>query len=387
MLKTIAGAAVALGLHLGGAAQAAPPAPASGSIPAPEAPGPVKTFTRPQVTGIVANFRKIVSPSGVEERIAVPIGGVNQWITVRGRDRRNPILLVIHGGPASPEMPTDWMFQGEWEDYFTVVQWDQRGSGKTYNSNDPAVVGPTLSLDRITDDAGELVQYLRRTYGKDKVFVLGHSWGSLVGLSLAHKHPEWLYAYVGMGQVINGVDNERVGYGLTMEAAQAAGDAQAVKELQSIAPYPEKDGSVPLAKINLERKWSVRYGGLIYGRDELDYYYDLAKFSPDYSMADVEAIDKGSALSLPRLLPALLGFDYTRVADFQCPIIIFAGRHDFTTPSEVTAAWLTHVRAPSKKLVWFEDSAHMMAVEEPGRVLVHLVEDVRPLAGKEADAR
>jgi pimeloyl-ACP methyl ester carboxylesterase len=380
-MKTIRNLIVVAGLMVAVAAPAfaQTTALASGAVPAPET-GPVKTFTRPEVTRIVANYRHIVADKGVEERIAVDIGGVKQWITVRGRNRDNPILLVIHGGPASPEMPTDWMLQDGWEDYFTVVQWDQRGSGKTYGANDPAVVGPTLSLDRIVDDAGELVQYLRKTYGKDKVFVLGHSWGSLVGLSLAHKHPEWLYAYVGMGQVISGVENERVGYRLTMEAAQAAGNTQAVNELKSIAPYPEKDGSMPLEKINLERKWSVTYGGLTWNHHDLDFYYDMAKLSPDYAMSDVQNIDKGSALSLPRLLPDLLGFNYTNVTDFKCPIIIFAGRHDFTTPSEVTAAWLKRVHAPSKKIVWFEDSAHMMAVEQPGQMLIHLVEDVRPLA-------
>ncbi|WP_442872413.1 alpha/beta fold hydrolase [Corallococcus sp. NCRR] len=91
---------------------------------------------------------------------------------------------MIHGGPTSPELPTSWAFQGGWEDYFTVEQWDQRGSGKTYNANDPARIAPTLSRERITEDAVEVVQYLRRRYGKEKVFVLGHSWGSLVGLGL-----------------------------------------------------------------------------------------------------------------------------------------------------------------------------------------------------------
>lgn len=343
---------------------------------------PVPAFTREHATGIVGNFRKIVVPGGIDERLEIDIGGTKQWISVRGRDSRNPILLMIHGGPASPEMQTSWIWQGDWEDYFTVVQWDQRGSGKSYGVNDPAVIGPTLSLKRISADAAEVVQYLRAKYGKEKVFVIGHSWGSLVGLRLAHEHPEWLYAYIGMGQVISGKENERVGYQLTLKLAEARNNAAAVAELKSIAPYPEADGSVPLQKINLERKWSVSFGGLTYGRKGLNFYSDLAELSPDYSLEDVAAVDKGAELSLPRLLPDLLNFDYSDVTRFDCPIFMFEGRYDLTTPSQVTADWFRRLEAPKKGFVWFENSAHMIEVEEPGRVLVHLVEDVRPLAGK-----
>lgn len=349
----------------------------------PCAKGPIphqKQFSRAEVTGVIANARRIVSDNGVQELLEIPVGGTKQWISVRGRNRDNPILLMIHGGPASPEMPTSWWFQGGWEDYFTVVQWDQRGAGKTYDANDPKLIRPTLSLDRMVADAVDVVQYLRARYGKKKIFVLGHSWGSLIGLQLAHEHPELLYAYIGMGQVINGRLGEHVGYETTLRIAEAKGNAKAVAELKSIAPYPNADGSLPLEKINKERTWSVAFGGLTWGRTNLDYYSDLAQFAPEYTDADVAAIDKGSRLSLGPLLPYLANFDYSNVLEWRCPIVIFAGRHDFTTPSSVVADWFARIHAPTKKFIWFENSAHMIMVEEPGRVLVHLVEDVRPLA-------
>jgi esterase/lipase len=155
-----------------------------------------------------------------------------------------------------------------------------------------------------------------------------------------------------------------------------------VKELESIAPYP--GGPVTFDKINIERKWSVEYGGLSWNRDSYAYYYRATELSPDYTNADLDAIDKGSLLSLSHLLPTFSTFDYSRITDFKCPIVIFNGRHDETVSSKVTADWFAHVHAPMKKLVWFEHSAHMMQIEEPGRVLVHLVEDVRPLAGVSA---
>ena len=256
------------------------------------------TYSREKVTAIIAAARKIVTEQGVEELVQLPIGETQQWVSIRGRNRENPVLLMIHGGPASPEMPSSWYFQSGWEDYFTVVQWDQRGSGKTYNANDPKLIQPTLSVARITEDAGEVVQQVRAKFGKQKIFVLGHSWGSLVGLSLAHQHPDWLYAYIGMGQVINGNEGERVGYEDTLKIAEATHNVKALADLKSIAPYPNPDGSLPLDKINMERNWSVAFGGLAWRRENLDFYYDLTRLSPDYSEADRAAIDKGSALSL-----------------------------------------------------------------------------------------
>jgi pimeloyl-ACP methyl ester carboxylesterase len=339
-------------------------------------------FNRERATGIVREFQKIVSPRGIDERLKITVGDSQQWISVRGRDSRNPIILFIHGGPASPEMQTSWAWQGDWEDYFTVVQWDQRGAGKSYLANDPETIGPTLSLKRISDDAAEVVQYLRRRYAKEKIFVLGHSWGSVVGITLARAHPELLYAYIGMGQVISGPENERVGYQLTLRLAEAQKNTAAINELKSIAPYPAADGSLTIDQIMLDRKWNVLFGGLTYGRKGLDYFSDLAELSPDYTAADVAAVDKGEALSFPHLLPDLLTFNFSNVTQFECPIFMFEGRYDSTTPSQITADWFKRVQAPKKGFVWFENSAHMIEVEEPGRVLVHLVEDVRPLAGK-----
>ncbi len=233
---------------------------------------------------------------------------------------------------------------------------------------------------RMEDDAAQMVQYLRATYHKNKIFVLGHSWGSILGLELAHDHPEWLYAYIGMGQMIDTQESERLDYEDTLKAANSAHNAQAIKELKSIAPYPGGDSSRLLDKINLERKWSVKFGGMSWRRDSYDCYYDAGKLSPDYTDADLDAIGKGSLLSLTHLMDVFGTFDYSRVTDFRCPIVIFNGRHDDTVSAKITAAWFAKVRAPVKKLVWFENSAHMMQIEEPGRVLAHLVEDVRPLA-------
>lgn len=340
-----------------------------------------KPFTQDDARSIVGELQKIASPRGIDERAEITLGGIKQWITVRGRDSRNPILLFIHGGPAAPEMPTSWTFQADWEDFFTVVQWDQRGSGKTYAANDPDQVKPTLRVDRMEQDAQELVQYLRSKYGKDKIFVIGHSWGTVLGLRLAEEHPEWLYAYIGMGQIIDMRESERRDYESALASAKADRNQKAIQQLEAIAPYPDPQRAPTFDEIGVERSWSVYYGGLSWGRKSYDYYYDTSKLSPDYTDADLKAIDQGAVMSVTALLPELMAVDFTRTTDFKCPIVIFDGRHDITTNADVAAEWFKTVHAPVKKLVWFEDSAHMMQIEQPGAVLLHLVQDVRPLAG------
>jgi proline iminopeptidase len=334
---------------------------------------------------ILLDARHIAQPPGIEELRSVQIGGIQQWISVRGRDRRNPILLFIHGGPASTEMPVSWLYQSGWEDYFTVVQWDQRGAGKTYVANDPAVVEPTITKERMVADGEEMVAWLRANYGKQKIFVLGHSWGSIMGLEIARRHPDWLHAYIGMGQMIYGRDNERLGYEWALNAARADNNAEALKQLAAIAPYPRADGSVSVEQIIVQRTWVIHYGGLTWGRQDFDYEQGAARLSPDYTRKELSPED-GIGQSLPRLLSAMLGYDVRNVTHMDCPVFIFAGRHDYETPSALAVNWINSLQAPRKGLVQFENSAHMMELEEPGKLLVHLVNDVRPIAEEAGDA-
>ena len=340
---------------------------------------------RTPVQKIMRNARAIVQAQGIEETRAVEIGGIRQWISVRGHDRRNPILLFIHGGPASTEMPVSWMYQSAWEDYFTVVQWDQRGAGKTYVANDPAVVEPTIGAERMIADAEEMTAYLRSHFGRQKIFVLGHSWGSLMGLELARRHPDWLHAYIGMGQMIYGPDGERLGYEWALQRARDDHNAQAVKELEAIAPYPRADGTVAIEQILKQREWVIHYGGLTWGRPDFDYAQNAAMLAPEYSRKELNPED-GIGESLGKLLPAMMKYDVRGVRRMGCPVFILAGAYDYETPSQLAIDWLAALDAPQKGLVRFENSAHMMELEEPGKVLVHLVRDVRPIAERAGDA-
>jgi len=344
-----------------------------------------KTMTRAEVTGIIADSRRIVSPNGIEAMVKVHINGIDQWLSIRGKDRRNPILLVLHGGPASPSMPDDYTYQTPWEDYFTVVQWDQRGTGKTYAANTEQQMAPGMSIEGMTDDAAQVVQYLRAHYGKQKIFLLGHSWGTVLGTRLAQAHPEWFYAYIGVGQVVNVRRNEEVGYNFALQQAKAAGNTQAIKELEAIAPYP---GTAPLTlqRLGVRSKWEMYYGGLTYGRQNYAYVSNAEELSPDYSQQELDAIDKGSAFTINRVMAPLLSVSFDDVTQFRCPVILFVGAHDETTSHELAEHWFDALQAPSKRMVIFADSAHMVMQEQPGRFLVHLVTDALPLAQAAHDA-
>ncbi|HEY9130147.1 MAG TPA: alpha/beta hydrolase [Dyella sp.] len=348
--------------------------------------GDIKPSTRQEARSIIAESRQIVSPRGIDTLTKIPVNGTEQWLSIRGNDARNPILLFLHGGPASPDMPMAYSFQRPWEDYFTVVQWDQRGSGKTYLANDPKTIGPTLTIDQMTDDAEAVVSYLRKTYGKRKIFLLGHSWGTVLGVRLTQRHPDWFYAYIGVGQMVNTVKSEAIGYRFALDQAKAAHNDKAVEQLEKIAPYPAPDGTLERDKLNTTHQWLTYYGGLAYGRHDFGFGVDIEQLAPEYTDQDLDAIDKGSALTFQHLLVPLSRVDFTHDTHFGCPVLLFTGRHDYAVSHELTAQWFATLDAPSKRLVWFEDSSHMVMQEQPGRFLMHLVNDARPLAVQAGDA-
>lgn len=340
--------------------------------------------SRSDATAVIREMRRIVTPNGIEKSATVRIGGIDQFISIRGRDRRNPIMLVLHGGPGFPETPLAWWNTRDLEEYFTVVHWDQRGAGKTYLLNDPAAVAPTMNAARFVDDVEELVAQLRQNYRRDRIFVLGHSWGSYIGLLFAQRRPQWLHAYIGVGQATNTPESERRGYVHALNAAKRAADAKAIAELESIAPYAAPGQPIPLQHVVIERRWSDHFGGAMAYRDHQT--NDVAAaLSPDYSDEEAPHIYDGNGYSQDFLFAPVLAVDLSSVTRLGCPLILLEGRHDRTVNSEVAYEWFGHVRAPQKHFVWFEDSGHEVMSEEPGKVLVSLLKYARPIAERAGD--
>ncbi|MBL8271937.1 alpha/beta hydrolase [Steroidobacter sp.] len=316
---------------------------------------------------------------GIDEMLAIPINETKQWLSIRGARADNPILLYIHGGPGAPMMAESWTFQRPWEDYFTVVQWDQRGSGKTF-SEARRQWDPRTTVDQLVDDAEQVALYLRRHYGKQKIFLLGHSFGSILGVRLAQRHPDWFYAYIGLGQIVNGRRNEAAGYDWTLAEAKRRGDARAIKELEAIAPYPERDGTVLPKKTQIQRGWAVQYGAMLHGIAEDD-ESRRRSLSPAYDDYDLLSTQLGQDLSGERLWIEGMKTDFDQKTRFNCPVILMGGRYDNITATTVARAWFDTLDAPKKAFVQFDRAAHYVVNEVPGEMLIALVTQVRPLAG------
>jgi proline iminopeptidase len=301
----------------------------------------------------VAEERAITSPNGISSVEPVRISGIDQWIEVRGQNVNNPILLFIHGGPGIAFMPLAGSFKGPWEKYFTVVQWDQRGAGKTYASNDKDLQRKTMNVSQMEEDTLDLVNYLRNRFKREKIFVLGHSWGSVLGLWLAHEHPELIYAYVGIGQVVNMQQNEDIGYQDALQQARSNHNEQAVKDLEGIAPYPAPN--MDLRKTSILRDWER---DLLGPPPSTPQFIDTKRIlssvmsAPEYSLADDYGWIQGTPFSLNVLLPQMAKLDLNKLGfDFRAPIFFFEGRHDPYCPASLIWDYTQTIKAPQKEFV------------------------------------
>jgi pimeloyl-ACP methyl ester carboxylesterase len=330
----------------------------------------------------VSQARAISSPDGIDSLQAVHIGGIDQWIEVRGQNVNNPILLFIHGGPGVAFIAMGSSFQDSWEKYFTVVEWDQRGAGKTYESNDKELQRRTLTLAQMEQDTLEVANYLRTRFKREKIFVVGHSWGSMLGLWLAHEHPEMIYAFVGTGQAVSMQQNEEAGYRIVLEAARRRNNEQAIKELEGVAPYPP---AVPdMNKTTMVRNWESALLGPPASQTSFTNVKRILRTvisAPEYSIADDIGFVRGSTFSLQVMMPQMMAFDLTKLGrDFREPLFFFEGRMDPYCPGSVIADYIQTIDAPDKEIVWFENSSHFPFYEERQKFTDELIQRVLPLA-------
>ncbi|MGJ9425937.1 alpha/beta fold hydrolase [Nesterenkonia halotolerans] len=325
---------------------------------------------------ILHSLERLTVPDAIDWTPTVTLGGVPQVVSVRGRNRGNPVLLFVHGGPGTPLAPTGWMWQRPIEEFFTVVHYDQRGAGRSYRLADPEIVRPAMTLDHYVQDAAELIEWLQSGLNIDRVILIGHSWGTVVATTLAHQRPDLVEAYLGIGQVIDFRASEKASYSWLCNQAAAREDSKALEELEALAPYP---GEQPLNwdKMAIHRKWVERYGGFAAGRSDCDYYTHGEFTSLYYQGENLRSTTEGNQLSLEMILPQLFDVDLKDLTSFDVPVIQFLGRHDQMTPPEPVTRWMADVSAPRTAVEWFEESAHMLMYEEPGHFLTALVHQFR----------
>ncbi len=327
---------------------------------------------------ILRESHRIEAP-GIDQMELVEIGGIQQALYFRGEDTANPVILFLHGGPGSPEMPFMHTFQYEWEEDFTVVQWDQRNAGKTYYANDPDAVLSTVTADRVLEDAHEVTGYIKQKLDTDKIVIMGHSWGSVLGTMLVQTYPEDYSAYIAVGQMVNMIDNERVGYEKVLEAARAAGNQNDVAALEALAPYPEEDFDVSFNnKISTLRGYQIKYGlgtGL-----ELETVLPVL-VSPYYSLSEMMYFLSVDAQKYQGDLMRFLLEDYDARnygTEYSIPVYYIMGENDYQTPYPIAEAFFEEITAPVQHFFSVPDAGHFTMLDNKTEFDRILLEEIRP---------
>jgi pimeloyl-ACP methyl ester carboxylesterase len=312
----------------------------------------------------------VTSPSGIREQGYVPLGGIDQWVGIRGQDRANPALVLLHGGPGSPYTAFN-PHLSDWERHFTVVQWDQRGSGKTFERSGRTPEGRP-SLERLVADGIELSQYVGRRLEQGKVVLLGSSTGSVIGMLMAARRPDLFHAYVGANQ--NSPHGDRESYRLTRDRALARRDHRGLRLLDAMGPEP---GRWTAEQFQSLAKLAIRLGD-----DVPDMVHDLMlpalMFSPDYTMRDLKNLRSGMGLSLSALFAELVSVDLTHLGEIPIPVSFVMGEGDIITPVSSARHFLTQLRAPAKHLTTVPRAGHLVEFSHPRETLTHLLEHAAP---------
>ncbi|GFP76097.1 alpha/beta fold hydrolase [Clostridium fungisolvens] len=289
----------------------------------------------------------------------VYINGIEQFLFHNGTSYDNPVMLYLHGGPGSAESLFTEGFQGKWEDLYTVIHWDQRGAGKTLTKNPDKY--PTIDL--LLKDLYDIVHYLKKKYNKNRVILLGHSWGSVLGSTFIKKYPEEVSYYIGVGQVVSMLDNERVGYEKVKELISKKNDIKSLKKLEDIGEYPDKEYSEEWLKKCLKlRKLQEKYKLAA----SMDLSISLIAFkSPIFKLSDIIALMKAFK-SNGKLVEFLVNFNLKLETNkYEIPIFYIMGGNDWQTPYSEAEDYFNKIEAPLKKYYLIPNAGHMTMLDQP----------------------
>ena len=322
----------------------------------------------------VAKELVIDTPNGIVEQRFVKVGGIDQWIQIRGEDRDNPVLLVLHGGPGWPNAVFTLPLR-PWERYFTVVQWDHRGAGKTLHRNGKAGSGE-MTFDCRVADATEVIEFLRRHLGIDKVIVLAESMGTLTGLPLVKRRPDLVHVLVATDLYVDMAANEAHKYQLTLERVRSAGNTRGVADLEEIGGDPTR---WDLRAWNTNMAWAFKTN-LPTPKLDRKLLFPLALSSPIYTLRDLSSLFVGFQWSTAQMFQELMAYDAWRLGTrFEVPFFLFQGERDVVTLTTLAEEYFEEVEAPTKGLALIKDAGHFAAFTQPERFLAELLTRVHPL--------
>ncbi|MGG4511548.1 alpha/beta hydrolase [Heyndrickxia sporothermodurans] len=298
-------------------------------------------------------------PNSIASLEAMTIGGVEQWVLIRGQDRRKPILLWVHGGPGAAQIGFISQYTSEYEKDFLVVNWDQRGAGLSYSKK---ITEESMTLERMLNDLIELVRILCARFQQDKVYILGHSWGTVLSYLAIKRYPELFHGYISVSQIVNWKQNEHVSYKRILKKAKEVGNEKAYRQLIKIGPPSWNKANFE----SIYNYWLQKFGGgVIHKGSFMKLFLSPLFIRSEYHFLDIIKWLRGQLFSKSLLKDEAEAIDlYQSGLSIQVPIAFCAGRHDYTCPGELAEVFFHKLQAPVKKWIWFEQSAHTPMIEE-----------------------
>jgi len=312
------------------------------------------------------------SPNSIAVLEKVKLGGSNQWITIRGKDSRNPVLLFLAGGPGGSQMVAERRALAELEDRFVVVNWDQPGAGKSFDAVDRSKLTP----ERYITDTRELILNLQQRFGKEKVYVLGESWGSALGIMVVQRYPELFHAFIGTGQMVAFLENDLICYDFALRLAAERGDTKKVEQLKQQGPPPYYGNDVALkSAAYLTETFNYMNANPAIANPGFNTLQDLA--GSEYGLYDKVNFIRGVLDTFGVVYPQLWNVDFRKQAQrLEVPVYFLLGRQDVNAPPKLTKEYFNLLSAPHKELVWFERSGHSPWMNEPAKFVEVMVNQI-----------
>jgi pimeloyl-ACP methyl ester carboxylesterase len=323
------------------------------------------------------NGKKV--PKSIASIERVKIGGIDQTIILRSEDTTKPILLFVHGGPGMPEggMLRKYLFQ--LESMFIVVDWEQRGAGLTGVDNSP---DSSMTIEQLSNEVVDLTKHLLTRFNRDKLFIFGHSFGTVISTLAIQNNPELFAAYIGAGQIINQIRAEKDGYRFCSRNALKLKNEKAIKELKEIS-FP-KDGNYTSTKyptvfksIAIQRKWLAAFGGITMNPDNLKPMMKICIFNKEHSLLKSLKFMKRFETTTNLLGPQVISFNAIKqIPELKVPVYFITGVYDKITPAHLVDEYVNQLKAPRKVHFQFQNSGHLAPFEEQAKFCAVVHESV-----------
>lgn len=319
-----------------------------------------KRFSQLVITLILLPLFSLAAQKKTIDQIEkVKVNGSKQWLFYRGENKNNPVVMFVHGGPGSPLMYFSRAFDNELVKDFVVVHWDQRNSGKSYNSKQPM---ESFTADQVSKDGLVLVDHIKKKFNKSKIILIGHSWGAIVGALMAKKKPADFSAYISVGTVADMGLGDSMKYEFLKDKVNKDGDVTDKSDLQKMGPPPWKDFS----QIVILSRLMVKFKGSFFALNDKDINLAVTK-NKEYSENDFKNLNVSMEKIWQQTWPFLAKYKAINfVPRLDLPVIFVQGQHDMAAPTELAKEYFNQLSAPQgKEWIEFSNSAHFPMYEEP----------------------